>query len=504
MVVLDSIFEFLEENSVSRIKHGGAATDSILLVMVKVVTTLLSLVITKLVTTSFSVEDYGIYSQVLLVSTTATSITILGLTDATNYFFNRNKDDYSQKNYINTIYGLQVLIGTLCAVVILLSTKQLISFFGNESIAWYVPWIAVMPVLSNLLNMIQVLFISCKKGKVIAIRNCVLAFIKLAYMTIACLVVKEIKFVVISLVVVDFATVLYMFWYFSRIQFQIHPLKIDVKLIKEILAFSIPMAAYIAINSLSRNLDKGIIAYFGNASELAVYSVASKELPFDLFTASFVTVLYPYIIRFVAREKKKAAAQVLALYVQLSYTVTWLVAFCALVASEDLFLLLYDRKYLVGIAVFIVYIWVDVFRFANTTVVFSACGKSNWIMYFSVVSLSVNAIVSIFSYKVIGMLGPAITTAGVTALSGIYMLWKSGRLLEFPFFKILDIKHLLVLLIELVVSGVLADWIRSSFLMEFNYFVRLVITCFCFFIPVFALNIKYILNLLKKINEISD
>ena len=76
-----------------RNKQSGAATSSILLMSVQIVTTILGLIITKLLSVNFSLKEYGTYSQALLVTTTVTSISILGLTNATNYFYNRTDDE---------------------------------------------------------------------------------------------------------------------------------------------------------------------------------------------------------------------------------------------------------------------------------------------------------------------------------------------------------------------------------------------------------------------------
>ena len=89
--------------------NNGAATNSIMLMTVQIITTILGLIVTKLLSVHFSLTEYGTYSQALLVTTTATSISILGLTNATNYFYNRTEKEYIQKkicsNYFHyTIY----------------------------------------------------------------------------------------------------------------------------------------------------------------------------------------------------------------------------------------------------------------------------------------------------------------------------------------------------------------------------------------------------------------
>lgn len=66
--------------------RNGAATDSLVLTFVRVVTACISILIYKLLAVNFSLDEYGVYSQAILVSTTVTSITIMGMSDADKLF----------------------------------------------------------------------------------------------------------------------------------------------------------------------------------------------------------------------------------------------------------------------------------------------------------------------------------------------------------------------------------------------------------------------------------
>ena len=70
---------------------NGIFADATILTLVKVVTALLGLVSTRIISDGFSFHIYGTYSQSMLLNTTISAITILGLTDAVNLYFNRFK-----------------------------------------------------------------------------------------------------------------------------------------------------------------------------------------------------------------------------------------------------------------------------------------------------------------------------------------------------------------------------------------------------------------------------
>ena len=113
---------------------NGAATNSILLTFVQGITTVLGFIITKLLSVHFSLQDYGTYSQALLVTTTVTSISILGLTNATNFFYNRTKDEKAQRIYVATIFTIQYIVGLACAILVFALRVPISRYFGNETL----------------------------------------------------------------------------------------------------------------------------------------------------------------------------------------------------------------------------------------------------------------------------------------------------------------------------------------------------------------------------------
>ena len=63
----------------------------------------------------------------ILIVTTATNITALGLVDAVNYFYNRSNDEKVQKAYINTIMGFQTITGIAAGILIVVLSNNLVA-----------------------------------------------------------------------------------------------------------------------------------------------------------------------------------------------------------------------------------------------------------------------------------------------------------------------------------------------------------------------------------------
>lgn len=64
----------------------GASWDSIFLIIVRFVTTLTTIIQTKVLSVGLSLHEYGSYSQAILVTGVTASLIMFGLGDGLNYF----------------------------------------------------------------------------------------------------------------------------------------------------------------------------------------------------------------------------------------------------------------------------------------------------------------------------------------------------------------------------------------------------------------------------------
>lgn len=481
----------------------GAATDSILLTFVKAVTVVLGLLVTKLLSTQFSLHEYGTYSQAMLVVSTVTSLSILGLTDATNYFYNATDNEELRQKKLATVFGLQYIIGSICAICVMLLYAPIIRYFNNEQLKSLIMFVAWMPLFENLLPMLQVLFVSIGKAKLIAVRNLIVSCFRLIIVIVACFVTQDIKTIFIILLLLDIVQVVYFMYVFGKIRFPIRLVLFRKKLIPGILKFSFPMAVYILTNALTRDIDKYIISYFTNIETLAIYTNAAKVLPFDLVTASFMTVLIPIITRQISAKNYGAALTTLKAYLSLGYLTTWIFAFGAVIVAKELMIFLYDAKYLPGLGVFIIYLFVDMIKFANTSLILTARGKTRTLMICSLVSLVLNFALSIIAYKVFGMIGPAVTTLVITFGLTIVLLLIGAREIHSNFFTLFEWRDMLVVILELLIVGTVTYIVKIAlYRVILSSTVVLVMTYALFICVMLLLNKKRILSSLRAINKL--
>lgn len=492
-----------EEKTLNKINLKGTAIDSVFLTLARFITALSGIVVAKLLSTEFTLQEYGTYSQANLIIGTVTSLTIMGLCDATNYFYNAASDDEEKNRSIATIFGIQYIIGVFAAVIIMIFQIPIIHYFKNDELKKIIMFVAWMPVFENILPMLQVLFVSIGEARLIAVRNFFLSCARLIIVAVSCFITKEVYTIFFALLMLDIFQVVIFKKLLSNHGYGIDLKRFSVSLVPTILRFCIPMAIFVFVNSLNRDIDKYVIALLTNTETLGIYSNAARLLPFDMFTASFITVLVPIITRQVKANKDHDAFNSLRLFVRVCYYTTWILVIGAIVNAKELMLFLYDEKYLVGLPIFIVYLLVDLISLMGTTLVIVAKGKNNLLVPLSSLMLVLNFIFNIVSFKFLGLVGPAITTLFVTIVYTIIILVLSTKMLNSSFWNLFEWKDFFAFLIELCILSIVTMLLKKVFYQNnISYIVNFVVMYSFFVLSMLLINRNKLLKLFKQMNKL--
>lgn len=447
---------------INRHKKGGV-TDALMLTFVRVVTAVLGLVCTRIISDGFSFQDYGTYSQAMLLNSTITAITILGLTDAVNLYYNKyiSQQDV-QIRIVSNIFSLQIIIGIFAAFALIFFKESIVTYFSNTSLRPLILLIAVMPMMGNLLAMQQTLYVSIGKVDIVAKRNLIISVLRLVIFIVACYVTGEVGTILFFQLICDVAQVLYFGRDLKKKGIEIKIFTLNFSWIKKILKFSIPVSAFVVTSSLLRDSDKYIVSCFTDASTLAIFSNASKILPLDMFVASLTTVLLPIITRSVATNDKLQLQLIYRGYFNVSMAVGVILVGAAVVSAPSLMTLLYGEKYLVGLNVFIIYLFVTLVRFVNLALLFNAAGKSMIILVVSLIALILNIGLSVILMYWLGPMGCAIGTLVVSILINVAMMFMSKSILGKSAFVLIDWKWMARLLLLAIVCSIICYSVNSA------------------------------------------
>lgn len=488
-----------------RKKASGASKDSIFLAFVKIVGTLAAIAETKIISIGFSLKEVGTSASVNVVQAICTSILLMGLGDAINFFYNSQSDSRSKEErikYIDTVFAIELILGCIIACTLFLGRHAIADYYSNPAIIPLLMISLFKPMLNNILTFYQLLYISVGRAKLIAIRNLLLTVIGIAVTAISALVINNLVVLYATSLFVTICQLLFLAWYFQKREFRINPFSAKKELVKEILRYAWPMGVYALTRTVSREVDRLVIGYFANTEEIAVYANCSKILPFDVISVSFATVLIPFIMNYVSGGEKKQAVHLFRNYLKIGYYSVFVFGIGSLIVTNQIIPFLYSDEYLSGKSVFIIYIIDSMLGFASMHLILAASGQTKRIMRYSIISLGVNIFLNVILYKAIGMVGPAISTMIVTFGYTLAILNKSRLILEAEWNVIFDLPDLVRFGIILVGTGIVSYYfnkVMSGF--NIHRFICMLATLIIFGSLNLLLNFKNIREVLGEINK---
>ena len=312
----------------------GASWDSFFLTFVKIVTTFTAIIQTKILATGLTLTEYGTYSQANIIVSLGASVLLLGFGDSINYFYNNktvNNDEKERISFVNTIYFLEIILGIVFALVVIIGRNLVSAYFDNAMLSVIITIVSIKPMLDNILAFYQILYVSVGKAKIIAIRNLAVTILRIILMYVSVYVFENIIWIFWSLILLDVLQLLFFKLLFAKDGFWVNPFRFNIKKVKAILTYGLPMGVFALTNQLTRDIDKLIIGRFSDTETMAIYANCSKLLPFDIIVMSFATVLIPYITRYISEKKKEETVKLFSNYIKIGYYSVWILGTAVLI-----------------------------------------------------------------------------------------------------------------------------------------------------------------------------
>lgn len=482
----------------------GATIDSLFLAIVNVVTTVTALIQTKILSVGLSLSDYGTYSQVNLVATIATSLTMMGFNEGLSYFFNSRQKHIEKKReqYVNTIFALQFTSGILIAFFIVLFRKGIANYFGNELLSSLVIIFSIKPLFTNVLYLYQILFVSISKSKLIAVRNLLISITKLVVVFVSVNLMDNVSILLVLLIVIDIVQYYVLKRMFICSGYSINCFGASIQCVKPVIKYCAPMGIVAVTNILSREIDKLVVGKMAGTETLAIYANCSKLLPFDVIVMAFATVLIPFIMQYVSSGRYAESVRLFRNYLRIGYYTVWTMAVSVLLVSEQAIRFLYSPEYIAGKGVFTLYLFDSMVKFASLHLVLNASGHTKTVMCYSIISLLLNSLLNIVFFSLFGIIGPAFATLFVSIIYLALIIRKTCVVLRTKVDTIVELPRLLMFILTLLISGCLFYQINQLLLnIDVNWFIAMIISMGGFIVINVLINLRQILTAMKEINS---
>lgn len=434
----------------------------------KFMVSVLGLVTSMLLARFRSLDEYGSYSQIIMVTDLVSSILLLGIPNSINYFLAKADTDEERRKFLSVYTTITTILTGIIGLCLFFATPIIISYFNNPLIADFAYVFAVYPWSTMFINSIGSVCIVYGRANKLIFYNLANAVTVLAVLMIAKVANLSFQqYMLMYMAVLVLFAIIGIFW--SKKLAGGLALRLDFSLIKDIFAFSIPIGLASAAGTISVELDKLVIGKFFSVDEYAIFANAAKELPVTIVATSITAVLLPQLVRILKRGNNLEAVDLWGHAISVSMCFMCLLVGGFIVFAPDIISLLYSEKYVTTDSIFIfrIYSIILVFRSVYWGIILNATGNTKFIFYSSLITLLCNFVGNIASYYILGFVGPAVTTLLVKFVINYVQLKFTSNVIKVPLRKLLPWRSIFRILF---VTGVfcVAFWCIKYLLLD-NY-----------------------------------
>ena len=413
-------------------------------------------------------HDYGTYQQLLLVSSMALSLLMLGLPSSVFYFYNRIELARRPALICQTL-GLLVLAGTIAALGIAVGAPVIARSMNNPELAGLLPLYALAIGLTMGGEHLSGFMVAQNRYASAVAFETIETFVRVATLVVPVLMGYGLRGLVA-------AAVLY-----AGVRFVVRDLWVlrtgDAPVRQrptrehwfagEQMAYSLPLWASSIVGALGGVLDRAIIAASFTPVDYAIYSVGALSIPLDvIFQASVADVLrasLPPLIRdgnlVEVRRVLRESVRKLALVMLPSFV--FLLGF-----SRDFITLLFTKQYDGSVEVFRIYLFFLPLYSLVLSLVPQVFGKTRINLYMVFGASAFHAVLSLVLLKTVGFYGPALSGVICAWLGAAVYLMITSHLTGGTVIDMLPVgaiaRTLLCGAIALVASRVMGDWTHSK------------------------------------------
>jgi len=421
---------------------NNLAKDAVSLTTAKIITTLIALASSMLLSRFQTLEEYGTYSQILIVVTLATSIFLLGLPNSVNYFLARADSSEEKWKFLSVYYTLSTFLCLIMGVVLALAIPAIVAYFKNPLIEQFTYVLVLLPwtrVVIGSISNVLVVYKQTSRLVIINISNAVIALMSIVIVRFMGLGMKEYMLLYVA------GEMLIMVWVYTIVWRLEKPLKplFESSFFAQIFKYSIPIGLASVVGTINIEVDKLMIGAFYGTEAVAIYTNAGKELPLTLLASSLTAVLLPQMARKLKDGETEHAVSLWGRSVELSYIVICFFVTACVVFAPQIITILYSEKYLDGTAIFRIYSMVLLLRVTYFGVILNSIGKTKVIFYSSLFSLCINVVFNFIFNRFFGFIGPAMATFLSIVAAAILQLNYTGREISVSLSKLFPWKKLL-------------------------------------------------------------
>lgn len=393
--------------------------DSILLSSYRMAKSLVALFIMMILARILTVNEMGIYQQILLIAIMVGALVPFEMQTTFTYFYNKTNNSIEKSRVLSNTFITLLGLGMM-AFVSLVFLFHNGMFFEDSYLRKYSVWLGLWCFATILGSYLENLYVSSNKAKVFSIFTLTYYLIYLLTVVYVAYVSRSLYLIVITIGIMEIIRVILlhaMFLMLEKVVFSF-----DFAMIKRQFQYTLSVGSVTALDVVMQSTDKVLISLFFAVETFAVFSIAAKEIPFmAIITVSVITAMLPRLSGIYNVEKNREGAMKLWSTTSRTLAVIIFPLFWILLFYNKQFIeMIYSNVYLGASVIFIVYLLKFPLRFTVFYTLLQISGNQKLLLQNTIITVALNVVLSFLFLYLFGYLGVAAATV-LAAYIGVYL-----------------------------------------------------------------------------------
>ncbi|MGE5624344.1 MAG: lipopolysaccharide biosynthesis protein [Bacillota bacterium] len=391
----------------------------------------------------FSQTEFGTYKQLFLIYTTLYGIGQLGMAESLYYFLPSAPAD--RGGYVTNAVLVLALSGLACLGLLWINEKAVGRGFKNPQLVTYLPLIGTYLLLMLVTAVFEIVMITRKRHLFAfgayalsdLVRSVLYLLPALLFRSLGALFLGALAFAAVRFG----AVALYLRREFSE------GLRFDATLMKKHLAYALPFALAVSIETLQNNLHMYVVSYHFDAATFAIYSVGCLQIPLVEFMMTSTSSVMMVKMGEDLRDNRNEEA--LDLWLDTTRKLTLLFAPLVgvlVVTANKLIVLLFTSNYAASAPLFMLWSLSMLFAAIMTDSVLRVHADTRFLVVLNLLRLAVVALAIVPLLSRFGLVGAVSVTLLATAVAKCAALARVTAILRCGFSHVLPWRNLLSIL----------------------------------------------------------
>ena len=345
-------------------------------------------------------EAYGQYKEFFVY--VALISTFLNFTITYNLLYFVPKDSQKEKIFVTNTASL-LFFSSLIGLLIVYFLKGY--FLKITTYDFIFPLIAYLFFFQNL-DFIEPYWLAKKKSKYVLYYSFIRASIRVVCVIITAYFTHNVLTIIYVLIILEIIKFILVLLYL--IYKKLFSLQFNWPILKEQLIYIIPLGTASVLLEFNSDISKVIISSSLGASALALYAVASQNLPIvTVIRSSVADVIFPDMAQKITTQPLEALklwSRSIIIYLFLMSPLFFIMFIYADVVIRTLF----TASYLAAVPIFQVYLFFFLKQCFEMGIPIRAMNKNKYFLIGYIFSTVINLGLLFLLYRILGMLGPAL------------------------------------------------------------------------------------------------